>query len=45
MLNFVQKINGVLWSQIFCSEEIIDNHIKNYLEHSDLNEEEALKKN
>ena len=35
------------WSIVvsnFCSEEIIDNHIKNYLEHSDLNEEEALKK-
>ena len=28
----------------FCSEEIIDNHISSYLEHSSLNEDEAYKK-
>ena len=28
----------------FCSQEIIDNHIENYLEYSNLSQEEALKK-
>jgi len=35
------------WSIVisnFCSEEIIDNHIKNYLQHSQLKKEKALKK-
>ncbi len=35
------------WSIVisnFCSEDIIDNHINNYLEHSELEKNEALKK-
>ena len=35
------------WSIVisnFCSEEIVENHISNYLENSNLSEEEAYKK-
>ena len=44
---FLQRKIKNEWSIVisnFCSEEIVENHISNYLENSNLSEEEAYKK-